>query len=368
MLIPNLILQQSSIKIINIFSQPIGSSGNRTKEQEELASTEFNEFIKNLEGKSTLLFCDGSVEGRCILGDGGCGTVLVPLDEDSGILVESKWVGSFVDNVTCEIEGVVNSMSIAYHHLNNTNDRKEEETIFIFVDCVSAIDVVGKQKDVQKWYEVLERVWKWSLMLREIKVSVCLAWIPGHAGIHYNDLADNAAKLGCKMRPEKIQLAEINMETALKLVKELSLKAWQTSWLRSDSGSFTKGFIPLVGRRMRFPKHRTVAISYIRCLLNNAAVAENFHRMKFEESPNCDCGNDRESVEHVLLKCEKFDFARRIWTLKMEQLWLASKKKGNLDVNLQLLLNPAETGKFINEEIKSVLHASFMFFKNIKAL
>ena len=92
-----------------------------------------------------------------------------------------------------------------------------------------------------------------------------------------------------------------------------------------------------------------MGIAYLRCLLNNASVADNMYRMKLADDPNCACGKSRETVEHILLHCENLVSERLLLKTKVYLIWQGSRKSGNLQFNVQLLLNPFSTKLNVSE-------------------
>ena len=120
-----------------------------------------------------------------------------------------------------------------------------------------------------------------------------------------------------------------------------NLEEWQDKWSRSDTGVFTKEIIPLVKNKIKIPSKRNIGISLIRCLLNNAAVADNMFRMKLAEDPDCECGKSRQTVEHVLLHCDNFKSERLLVKKKVSNIWERTKRSGNLQMDLNTLLNPS---------------------------
>ena len=77
--------------------------------------------------------------------------------------------------------------------------------------------------------------------------------------------------------------------------------------------------------------------------MNNAAVADNMYRMKLSDDPNCTCGKNRQTVEHILLYCDKYVSERLLLKTKLYSIWQDSKASGNLQFDIQLLLNPFST-------------------------
>ena len=87
-------------------------------------------------------------------------------------------------------------------------------------------------------------------------------------------------------------------------IKEKAQKRWGEMWTRSPSGFSTRCLIRDVGKKLFFSRDKNSGMSYVRALLDNAAVADSMHRMGLADSPNYSCGEARETVEHILLKCQ----------------------------------------------------------------
>ena len=335
-MIPELITECQSFQSIDIFEGNIGSSKNRSQAQKDMALTQINMFLNNKLGTNLLVFTDGSAMGQSF-GHGGCGVVIVP-PEQGEVKVFSKFVGKLTENVECEVEGIVLALVEAlrfYKESGIVND-----CLYIFSDCESAIDIFVNQNDVQKWSCPLRRSWLLNKQLNELGVSVKLSWVPGHCGIMYNEMADQAAKQGCSLSENAESSECLSYSTLSKWIEDVLKHEWQERWLRCETGTFTKEIIPEVPARIKIPTNRNLGISMVRCLLDNAAVANNLHKMKLTDDPDCDCGKGRQTVEHILLHCEKYMVERLRLRTKIGDIWLDSNKSGNLNFDMKLLLNP----------------------------
>ena len=71
------------------------------------------------------------------------------------------------------------------------------------------------------------------------------------------------------------------------------MKSWQRKWELEVTGSYTRQLTKIL-----FPDNRDVGVSYCRMLLHDTMLNEDAHRTGTCESPICDCGMERESVEH----------------------------------------------------------------------
>ena len=173
-----------------------------------------------------------------------------------------------------------------------------------------------------------------------MSVSVKIGWVPGHSGIMYNDMADSAAKEGSR-RTTTIVNPQLNFSEAVKMATAITRDRWQNAWERSQSGEATRDLLPQVGTKMIFPEDRSTGISIIRSTLNSANVNESLYQMRFVVSPNCNCGEGRESVEHVLTQCPMYELQREVLVNGIKDLWMNLNRKGGLNLSMKLILCPS---------------------------
>ena len=114
-----------------------------------------------------------------------------------------------------------------------------------------------------------------------------------------------------------------------------------------------------------FPKDRSSGITYVRALLNNAAVADNMFRMRLADSPDCSCGEARETVEHVLLDCQLEAEARNRLLMEVGNIWMDNKKPGGLQFSLYTILNPFANPKINLSDSVKIMECVFSFFRNL---
>ena len=225
----DIVTQQIEVKEKTIFSSSLGNSKNRTIDQIEQAKSEYKIFFDNLTSNTLLSFTDGSVAGESCFGDGGCGVVMIKKNEESTVVKKRK-VGRMVENVTCEIEGVLMALNMM---LDFCKENREIRECYILTDCKSAVDVIVKQSDFRKRYVVLQKVWKHVNELKRMEVDISLIWIPGHADIEYNEMADELAKQGSKMEEDRHQ-EEVSEGVINRWIKEKTNITWSRMWERSE--------------------------------------------------------------------------------------------------------------------------------------
>ena len=81
------------------------------------------------------------------------------------------------------------------------------------------------------------------------------------------------------------------------------MKSWQRKWELETARYYTRQLILEVGKKVIFPVDRDVGICYCTILLNNTMLNDDANRTGTAQSPVCECGNERETVQHFLLRC-----------------------------------------------------------------
>ena len=110
--------------------------------------------------------------------------------------------------------------------------------------------------------------------------------------------------------------------------------------------------IPEVGSKVIYPKKREVGVSYCRILLHDTMLNDDAFRTGIADTHICKCGQENETVEHVLLRCPRYAEARRVMkvdiTTTLNILNRQRKKKRKVEINDTLLLTPYSYGNSNN--------------------
>jgi len=188
------------------------------------------EFIEQHHCSSILVFTDGSVFD-CPVGCEACSAVLYAMSDTEKVQVHVKPVGKRVTSVRCEIEGIIQGIEIAIQSLHDCQSRRTHETIYrpILCDCNSAIEAVINKSESNKYPGVLRRLQDLCDLLNNSSASVKPIHIPGHAGIHGNEIADvRAREVARDIYAGKISASnDISVYDRYKLAALLLKKSWQ---------------------------------------------------------------------------------------------------------------------------------------------
>ena len=237
--------------------------------------------------------------------------------------------------------------------------------LLILTDCKSAIDILTGQNEIRKNLKELQRLWKVIGKAGQLGIKCKLIWIPGHADIELNEEADRLAKDGSRMevgcQQENVQRSVIE-----RWIKEKTKDRWNRAWKMSETGWWTKELIGKVGRKLKFPAGRSAGMSYVRLLINNTAVNENMYRFGLVEDRGCECEEGIQSVHRVLLECRNEQEQREKLKSELGKLWMdESKKVGDLQFDLRLILAPFSIDKIDETLAEKMLLCTFKFLSSL---
>ena len=167
---------------------------------------------------------------------------------------------------------------------------------------------------------------------------VILHWVKAHCGIQGNEEADKAANLAHCHNTLGYQPLNITSTDHLSKLKSKVLTHWEEQWKSTTgSGAFLRSLREGIKKddiTLALAKRKHQVIIH-RLRTGHAGVKAHLHRIKREEDDECEEFQERETIEHYLLKCRLHEEARSKLITKLQQIGVPATSLKNL-----LGLNP----------------------------
>ena len=96
-------------------------------------------------------------------------------------------------------------------------------------------------------------------------------------------------------------------------------------------------------------------------LLHDTMLNEDAYRTGTCESPICDCGMERESVEHFLWRCSKYQSARNTMLDTINDIRISSKNRSRFDISENVPLAPTWDSRVSRKDDRIIKAALFDF-------
>ena len=204
-----------------------------------------------------------------------------------------------------ELWGVSGALKVALNTAGN------QEAITIFLDSQAAIKKIRKS-DGGAGQAVASQIHKRTRQLMDRGHTVEVRWVPGHAGVEGNEVADQAAKQAAEGRGRKAvewsSIAHVRRKGTEALAAETKL--WLQKRIDKRNARHERFYTP---PRRKGIDHTLAKASkaltgrFLQLKAGHAVVGTYLYRIKAAEDESCGwCRNPRQSVAHVLLGCRRW--------------------------------------------------------------
>jgi hypothetical protein len=168
----------------------------------------------------------------------------------------------------------------------------------------------------------VEEIRKKVASLERKKWKIKFSWVKAHAGTRGNEIVDRLAKEAARSGGTEYEFARIPESTLYQEAREAARKTWQGEWTTSQKAAATRQYFHTVQDRLRSKIKLTPNITAV--LTGHGMTKAYLHRFHLSEDVKCKCGNEYQSMDHILFHCEEINAQRELLKLQMGT-WPASK-------------------------------------------
>lgn len=283
----------------------LGSSKNRTNEQQELGQDIVNHLLIDAPARSSVAFTDGSCLGNP--GPCGAGAVIFLPDEQNGLEL-TRPVAARGSILLAELVAILLVLELAV----TKKIWEFSSSLQIFSDSQSAVGILTLNWASENFTSLISKISSLYKQLQSVGFLVSIHWTPGHATIQGNEIADRLAKDAAHEASEMpLDSSVITIQDIKTSSKKSVLSKWQQRWDISESGRCFYIFNSTVAGKTYLDAPSRDLFSLILQLRTGYCSLNDYrHKLNHTESPECECG-DIETVQHFLLDCPLYDDQRQ---------------------------------------------------------
>jgi ribonuclease HI len=318
----------------------LGSTKTRTKEQAILARKLAQDYLISLK-EDIIAFTDGSALGN----PGPCG---------SGVVVFWKGLGHDYTSHSRPISPKSTSYHAELGAVDLTFDVIDSsihsKPIHIITDCKSALAASSSSNVCKNHTDLQMSIWRKHQPFVSNNTPVDITWVAGHIDLLGNDLADCTAKLAAKQAqsaPDSCSHPLLSPAEVSTITRAGIQSVWKKRWNDScKAGCNLENLLPhsVSLTQCKSLIHRKAEIKINRLRLGHHKLKDRLHRIMPHAipSPECECGNGRQTAEHVILHCNKYEKEREILIDKIERCYQShSVPLHQRKLNIHTLLAPS---------------------------
>ena len=132
-------------------------------------------------------------------------------------------------------------------------------------------------------------------------VVLLLLWVKAHAGTLGNEIADRLAKAAARSENTQYVFDRTPKSTLQHKAEEEAIQEWQTEWSMIHKAAATRQYFPTVQDRLSLKLKLTPKMTAV--LTDHGETKAYLHRFHLREDATCGCGNEYQSMDHILFHC-----------------------------------------------------------------
>lgn len=187
-------------------------------------------------------------------------------------------------------------------------ERERPCRALIVSDSQSSLSaLVGHRLDMR----VHPRVYDTRRIIHELSrrgFCITLAWTPSHCGLQGNETADGLATLGASAEERAIDFPFFN--DFKPLLRKFLMSEWGHIWVEDQMGRFAHSIFPQIRGKPWFQDldyERRDIVFINRIITNHTRLRTHLNRIDIIDDPLCLCGDEYETIDHLLWRCPRID-------------------------------------------------------------
>ena len=187
------------------------------------------------DSSNIVAFTDGSALGNP--GPTGAGAVIYR----NGMSSIPTKLASGVSKLSNNVHGEIFAIKLACSNIATIIRKDQHKSINIFSDCQAAILVISNMEKSDNYSELIRDIQTSLFELQyRYNLDIHIYWVPGHAEIQQNEMADHLAKVGARHVSISTATHSTTMSEACKAIKDITLCKWNKRWSHKRNNSAYK--------------------------------------------------------------------------------------------------------------------------------
>jgi hypothetical protein len=187
----------------------------------------------------------------------------------------------------------------------------KDHKLYIFSDSLSSLQSLKIEKS-QYRQDLVHQILKIHDKLYTLGVQTEIIWVPSHVGIHGNEIADLAAKIGLLNCPQRAQQHTIGTSECNTLIRAYINKQWQELWDNAETGRWLHEIQPTVSRQIiSYSNNRKIDKVLTRLILGKTRISGDVAQINKNISELCTHCDMPNTTNHYLTECRLYDGERR---------------------------------------------------------
>lgn len=332
-----------------------GSSSSRSVAQARAAKQHTANTLSNIPPHEPIIFSDGSA----LTNPGPCGAAVVCYTE--GMSSQPLILKQSVSRYSTSFHGELVALKLSSDFLKltcNVHRFHRFQQAHIFSDCKAAILSVSSTKLHSSQQQIIDSIQQDIAAIQNKGIVVNLYWVPGHADLHPNELADKAAKVAANESLDTELPDHITISMMKNSIRRHILSKWDRAWHTVAGGSYIHEHIPNIPRSRYISTHsRSSETKYLRLLSGHTRLNDHMNKLFPDEyNPCCQCSRERQTISHFLIDCPIFSAQRETMTDSIELKFIKDNTPvWERSITLADLLWPQYTNESTRRAVKNAV-------------